>query len=190
MIFHKNKIHWDNILIFKELISNSQKLQSMEQKYYGHLVQNFSINCQYCTVCILYWSKPLHWLNPVISYSKDPKDEKKNLSIIITFSMIEICKHYNYPPKSNQSFSRDEHFTTDIEEQWHQEENTVDVNQSCHSATLQKPPCCNLGDLGNTGNPLMSLQTPDLYRLEVARLNGGIDHTVCLLLKLLLGIQI
>lgn len=150
----------------------------------------FSINCQYCTVCILYWSKPLHWLNPVISYSKDPKDEKKNLSIIITFSMIEICKHYNYPPKSNQSFSRDEHFTTDIEEQWHQEETTVDVNQSCHSATLQKPPCCNLGDLGNTGNPLMSLQTPDLYRLEVARLNGGIDHTVCLLLKLLLGIQI
>lgn len=77
----------------------------MEQKYHWHLQQNFSINCQYCTVCFLYWSKTLHWLNPIISYSKDPKGEKKNLSIIIISSRIEICKHYNYPPKSNQSLS-------------------------------------------------------------------------------------
>lgn len=77
----------------------------MEQKYHWHLQQNFSINFQYCTVCFLYWSKPLHWLNPIISYSKDPKAEKKNLSIIIISSRIEICKHYNYPPKSNQSLS-------------------------------------------------------------------------------------
>lgn len=34
-----------------------------------------------------------------------PKGWKKNLSIIIISSRIEICKHYNYPPKSNQSFS-------------------------------------------------------------------------------------
>lgn len=57
----------------------------MEQKYHWHLQQNFSINFQYCTVCFLYWSKPLHWLNPIISYSKDPKGEKK-----------KSLHHYNF----------------------------------------------------------------------------------------------
>lgn len=79
--------------------------KSMEQKYHWHLQQNFSINCQYCTVCFLYWSKPIALAEPNNILFQGPEGWKKNhLSIIIISSRIEICKHYNYPPKKQSIF--------------------------------------------------------------------------------------
>lgn len=79
--------------------------KSMEQKYHWHLQQNCSINCQYRSVCFLYWSKPIALAEPSNIIIPRTQRVKKNLSIIMISSRIEICKHYNYPPKSNQSFS-------------------------------------------------------------------------------------
>lgn len=62
----------------------------MEQKYHWHLQQNFSINCQYCTVCFLYWSKPIALAEPSnIIIPRTQRVKKKSLH------------HYNFQQDRN-----------------------------------------------------------------------------------------